>query len=104
MIENIPLTVYAGNRAVVVPAGIIHTVVNDISPIGVGTCGAVGGGIGKAAALLGGVDHIINAVDLTWRVGFIEKGLLFRKFPLFGPDAGNKMLNAALSIYDICKR
>ena len=95
MVENIPLTVYAYHGTVVVSSGVINAVVNDISTIGKGSRGAVRGGICKAAATLGGIYHIINAVYFSGRAGFKEKLFLFVKAALRGFPAGDKMLDAA---------
>ncbi len=79
VVEHIPLTVQAGDRAVVVPGRIIDPVVDDVSPVGKGTPGRGGSGVGQAAAPAGRIDQVIGVPDFPGRAG-LKKAPLLRDF------------------------
>ena len=77
MVKNIPLTFYAADRAVIISAGAINAVVNDVSAVYERASRRVGGRVCKSAADAGRVNHIIFSVDLSRRAGF-KKALFLR--------------------------
>ena len=100
MVEYVPLAVYLHDGAVVVAPGKVHPVVHYEPPVLKGACGRLGCGIGKAAAPLRGIYHVVGVPYLAGRCRFKEALFLLVKAPLFGGLAGDEILYAG-AVFDL---
>ena len=100
MVEYVPLAVYLHDGAVVVAPGEVNPVVHYEPPVLKGTCGGLGCGIGKAAAPLRGIYHVVGVPYLAGGGCLKEALFLLVKAPLLCGLAGDEILYAG-AVYDL---